>query len=122
MEGVFCLKARRNGNEGMQVKHGSAPPSANGFGHEDVVARNLHEYVRSERSGAGFDVAEVAIKGGERSAGADDAEVDRHASGPAEIILPALHQFPSEAFALARGTPPNQPQLTPIPPNPNEHP
>src|SRR5437879_5580583 len=61
------------------------------FGHEDVVARNLDGDVGSEWSGAGLEVAEVAIKSGERSASADNAEVDSDATGLAEKILGRIH-------------------------------
>src|SRR5260370_2232239 len=56
----------------------------------------------------------MAIKGVERRAGADDAEVDRHASGPAEIILRGVHQFAAEACALARGIHAKQAEVTTI--------
>src|SRR6266487_759470 len=65
--------------------------SANGFGHEDVMAGNLNGHVRGERSGAGFEVAEVAVEGRKRRAGADDAEVDSDAARLAEEILRSIH-------------------------------
>ena len=67
--GVFCLKM-----EELNMKEcGLVRISADGFGHEDVVAGNLDRHIRSERCSASFEVAEVAIKGRKGSAGADDA-------------------------------------------------
>ncbi len=66
-------------------------PSANGFGHEDVVAGNLYGDVWGERGGARFAVAEMAVKGREWCSRADDAEVDRDAICLAEIILRSIH-------------------------------
>jgi len=39
--------------------------SANGFRHEDVVAGDLNGDIGGERGGAGFEVAKMAIEGGE---------------------------------------------------------
>src|SRR5438309_7572921 len=65
--------------------------SADRFGHEDVVAGNFGGHVLSERSGAGFDVTEVAIKSGKGRARADNAEVDRNTASFAEEILGGIH-------------------------------
>src|SRR5437016_4778019 len=70
---------------------GFAAFSADGFGHEDIVAGNFGGHVRSERGGAGFNVTEVAIKGRERRARADDTKVDHITTSFAEEILGGIH-------------------------------
>src|SRR6266849_6916316 len=55
-------------------------PNSNRFRHEDVVAGNLDGQVCSERGGASFEIAEVAIKGRKGRARTDDAKVDRDAT------------------------------------------
>ena len=66
------------------------------------MAGNFGGHVRSERSGAGFDVTEVAIKSGKGRARADNAEVDRNTAGFAEEILGGIHELAAQAGALAR--------------------
>jgi hypothetical protein len=66
------------------------------------MAGDLGGHIRSERSGAGFEVAEVTIKRRKRRARADDAKVDGDAAGLAEKILRGIHQFAAQASALAR--------------------
>src|SRR5258708_2015198 len=86
----------------MQVSHNNRSPSAKGFGHEDVVAGNLYGDVRSERGGAGFVVAEVAVKSREWRARTDDTEVDSDAIRLAEEILRSIHYFAAQAGSLPR--------------------
>jgi hypothetical protein len=86
------------------------------FGHEDVVAGDFQWDVRSERSRAGFEVAEVAIESGERDARADDAQIDGSAAGCAEVILRRVHEFAAQARALARRIDTEQSQVTTITP------
>src|SRR5713226_2188877 len=71
--------------------HGVAGISDDGFGHEDVVAGDFGGHFWSERGSAGFQVAEVAIKGREGCARADNAEVDGPATLFAKVILGGIH-------------------------------
>ena len=66
------------------------------------MAGDLGGHVRSERSGPGFEVAEVAIKRRKGRARTDDAKVDGDAAGLAEKILRGVHQFAAQASALVR--------------------
>ena len=76
--------------------------SIQGFRHEDVAAGNFDRHIGSERSGAGFAIAEVAIKGRERRARADDAEVDGAATCFAKIIFGGIHHFAAEPGSLTQ--------------------
>src|SRR2546422_11601224 len=92
----------------------TAPLSANGFGHEDVVVGNLNGHVRSEWSGAGFEIAKVTIKGRKGRAGADDPEVNRNAAGLAEKIFRGIHQFAAQAGSLPPGIHTEQAQVAAV--------
>ena len=65
--------------------------SIQSLGHQDVVAGDLEGHIRSKRGGAGFVVAETAVKGRKGRACADDAEVDRDTASLAEKILSSIH-------------------------------
>lgn len=85
--------------------------SADGLRHQDVMARHLDWDISGERRGAGFEVAEMAIEGGERRASANDAEVDGAATRFARVILRRIHQFAAKAGALARRVDAEQAQV-----------
>jgi len=92
-KGVFCLKTERleMRESKLTITLRLATFSGEDFGHENVMAGNLGGHVRSEKSGAGFEVAEVAIKSGKGRARADDTEVNRDAAGLAEKVLRGIH-------------------------------
>ena len=68
-----------------------ATSSGEDFGHEDVMAGNFSRNIGRKGSGAGFEVAEVAIKRRKRRARTDDAKVDHNAAGLAEKFLGGIH-------------------------------
>src|SRR6266404_1431969 len=73
--------------------------------HEDVVAGNLDGHIWSKESGADFEVAKVAIKGRERRARADDAEVDGLAtskSAPLSLLQMCPSRFPATTSSCLR--------------------
>src|SRR5260370_39886564 len=53
-------------------------------------------HVRSEGTGAGFEITEVAIKSRKGRARTDDAKVDGEAAGLRDKILRGIHQFPGQ--------------------------
>ena len=65
------------------------------------MAGDFGRDIGSERGGADFNIAEVAIESGERGACADDAEINGVATGLAKVILCCIHQFAAHASALA---------------------
>ena len=64
------------------------------------MAGNLDGYICSKGSGSDFEVAKVAIKGRERRARADDAEVDGAATCFAKKVLGSIHHFAAEPGSL----------------------
>src|SRR6266852_3658715 len=99
--------------------HGVAGISDDGFGHEDVVAGDFGGHFWSERGSAGFQVAEVAIKGREGSARADNAEVDGPATPFAKVILGGIHYFAAQAGSLARRIHAKETEVATVGPNLN---
>jgi hypothetical protein len=88
--------------------------SIQGFRHEDVMAGNLEGHIGSKRSGADFEVAEVAVKGRERCARAHDAEVDGPATCFAEIALGDIHHFATEPGSLTQWVHAKQAQVAAV--------
>jgi hypothetical protein len=113
--GTILPEEGKIGNEGVQVNHKKPLfPSANGFGHKDVVAGNLYGDIGGEWGGASFEVAEVAVKRRKGRAGANDAKVDSDAAGLAEKILRGIHQFAAQAGALTRRVDTEQAQVASV--------
>ena len=80
------------GNKGMQTRDEKPSHSlANHFGHEDIVAGNLNVDIGGERGSAGFEVAKMAIEGGEGCACTDNAKVDGAATRVAKAALGGIH-------------------------------
>src|SRR6266478_1318567 len=82
--------------------------------HEDVVAGNLDGHIWSKGSGADFEVAKVAIKGRERRARADDAEVDGLATCFAKTIFGGIHHSAAEPDSLTQRVHTKQAQVAAI--------
>ncbi len=76
------------------------------------MAGNLDRHIGSKGGGADFEVAEVAIKGRERRACADDAEVDGLATCFAKIIFGGIHHFAAESGSLTQRVHTKQAQVT----------
>jgi len=66
------------------------------------MASNLGLGARGKRRGVGFGVAEMTIKRGERSASADNAQVDANTTRFMEKLLGGFHQFAAQSETLAR--------------------
>jgi len=78
------------------------------------MAGNLEGHIGSKGSGADLEVAKLAIKGSERRARADDAEVDGLATYFAKIILGSIHHFAAEPGSLTRRIHSKQAQVTAV--------
>ena len=78
------------------------------------MAGNLEGHIGSKGSGADLEVAKVAIKGRERRARADDAEVDGLATCFAKIILGSIHHFAAEPGSLTHRIHTKQAQVAAI--------
>src|SRR5438270_160132 len=78
------------------------------------MAGNFDGHIGSERGGAGFVVAEVTIKGRERGACADDAEVDGLATRFAKVAFGSIHHLAAEPGSLPRRIDTEQPQVASV--------
>src|SRR5207302_4697939 len=84
------------------------------FGHDDVVARNFDRHIGSERGSTTFVIAEMTIKGRERGACADDAEVDGLATRFAKVAFGSIHHLAAEPGSLPRRIDTEQPQVASV--------
>ncbi len=75
----------------------------NGFRHVNVVAGDLGlDFCRKGR-GAGFNVAEMTVKGRKGRAWINYPEVDGDATVFAKVVFGGVHQFPAQAGPLEPG-------------------
>ena len=78
------------------------------------MAGNLDGHIWSKGSRTDFEVAKVAIKGRERRARADDAEVDGLATCFAKIIFSGIHHYAAEPGSLTQRVHTKQAQVAAI--------
>ena len=95
MRVVFCLKAEKLKIREFRLTITPRLVTFSGeeFGHEDVMAGNLDGHIGSERGGAGFREAKMAIKGRKRRARAEDTKIDGPATRFAKVIFCGIHHF-----------------------------
>src|SRR5260370_14853552 len=76
------------------------------------MAGNLDRHIGSKGGGADFEVAKVAIKGRERRACADDAELDGLTTCFAKIIFGGIHHYAVERGSLTQRVHTKQAEVT----------
>ena len=75
------------------------------------MAGNFDGHIGSERGSTTFVIAEMTIKGRERGACADDAEVDGPATRFAKVAFGSIHHLAAEPGSLPRRIDTEQPQV-----------
>ncbi len=76
------------------------------------MAERFDRNMCSKWSCSGLRITQMSIKRRERSARANDAQIDRAATGAAEVILCGLHQLAAQSPTLPRGSDAQQPEIT----------
>jgi len=78
------------------------------------MAGNFDGHIGSERGSTTFVIAEMTIKGRERGACADDAEVDGPATRFAKVAFGSIHHLAAEPGSLPRRIDTEQPQVASV--------